>query len=154
MLVFDTSAYINGWRVHYPPETFPSVWELFEECMRDGRIIAPREVYNELETKDDDVFAWAKRLEALFVDPSEAVQAAIGPIAALIPNYGVRDLADPFVMAEAKVRGSTVVTYEGTNTITGARTKKWAEKMPGICDQLGIPCCIVPEALGMLDAKF
>ena len=60
MLVFDTSAYINGWRVHYPLATFPSIWELFEECMGDGRILASRVVYTELEAKDDDVFAWAK----------------------------------------------------------------------------------------------
>jgi hypothetical protein len=46
MLVFDTSAYLNGWRDHYPPKTFPSVWKLIEDAMVDQRIIAPREVLN------------------------------------------------------------------------------------------------------------
>ena len=82
------------------------------------------------------------------------MQAAVGPIQAYLPNPGVRDVADPFVIAEAQVRGFSVVTYEGTNTITGARTKRWAEKMPGICHKLGIPCCIVPEALAMLGVQF
>lgn len=154
MLVFDTSAYINGWRYHYPPITFPSIWELFSDCMADGRIIAPRMVYTELEDKDDEVFAWAKDRASLFVDPSEVVQAVIGPIQARFPDPGVRDVADPFVIAEAQVRGYTVVTYEGTNTITGARTKRWAEKVPGICDDLNVPCRIVPQALAMLGAKY
>ena len=52
--------------------------------------------------------------------------------------------------APAKHRGFTVVTYEGTNTLTGGRTKRWAEKMPGICQREGVPCCIVPETLEIL----
>lgn len=128
MLVFDTSAFINGWRYHYPPETFPSIWQLFDDAMADGRIIAPREVYNELREKDDVVFAWAKERAARFVDPSEAVQRAAGVIDARFPASEVRDRADPWVIAEAQVRSFTVVTYEGTNTITGARTKRWAER--------------------------
>jgi hypothetical protein len=150
VLVFDTSAYINGWRIHYRPATFPTVWERIAEAMADGHIIAPREVYNELQSKDDDVAAWAHARVQLFVEPSEAVQRKVGPIQESFKNPGVRDRADPFVIAEAEVRSFTVVTYEGTNAITGARTRRWEEKMPGICEQLGIQCRIVPEALEML----
>lgn len=82
------------------------------------------------------------------------MHAASGAIQARFPDPGVRDVADPFVIAEAQVRGFTVVTYEGTNTITGARTKRWAEKMPGICHDLEVPCCIVPQALAMLGVTF
>jgi hypothetical protein len=154
MLVFDTSAYINGWRYHYPPATFPTVWVRIGEAMDDGRIIAPREVYNELKAKDDDVFAWAKDRSGLFVEPSAEVQAEVGPIQAMFSNPGVRDRADPFVIAEAKVRRYTVVTYEGTNSFTGQRTRRWGEKMPGVCQTLGVPCRIVPEALTMLGVQF
>lgn len=154
MLVFDTSAFINGWRYHYPPATFPSVWDLFAAAMEDGRIFSPRMVLVELKAKDDDVYAWAKERSALFLDPSPEVQREIGPIQGMLPNPSVRDRADPFVMAEAKVRGFIVVTYEGTNTFTGRATKKAHEKMPGMCRTLGIGCCIVPEALAMLGARF
>jgi uncharacterized protein DUF4411 len=150
VLVFDTSAFINGWRIHYRPTTFPTVWERVAEAMAAEFIIAPREVYNELQTKDDDVAHWAHARVHLFVEPSEAVQRAVGPIQASFKNPGVRDRADPFVVAEAPVRSFTVVTYEGTNSITGARTRRWEEKMPGICEELGIQCRIVPEALEML----
>jgi hypothetical protein len=69
VLVLDTSAYLNGRRDHYPPATFPSLWELIEEAMADGRIVPPREVYRELTAKDDDLAVWAKERAGVFVDP-------------------------------------------------------------------------------------
>jgi hypothetical protein len=59
-------------------------------------------------------------------------------------NPGFRDRADPFVIAEARVRGFAVVTYEGTNTFTGQRARRWTEKMPGVCQTPRVPCRIVP----------
>lgn len=153
MLVFDTSAYINGRRDHYPVETFPSVWQLVAEAMDDGRVIAPREVLNELKAKDDETCAWAKERAERFVEPSEDVQREAGVILGMLPNPGVRDGADPFVVAEAKVRGFTVVTYEG-RSFSGVQTKNWAKRMPGICRQVGVECRTLPEALTKLGAKF
>jgi hypothetical protein len=152
MFVFDTSAYLNGWRDHYRPDTFPSVWKVIYGAMSDGRIITPREVLNELTRKDDEVAAWAKQLASLFVEPGEEVQREAGQIYAMLPNPGLRDGADPFVIAEAKVRGLTVATYEGRNF--GGPTKNWAKRMPGICQNLGVSCCTLPEALHGLGATF
>ncbi len=153
MLVFDTSAYLNGRRDHYPPATFPSVWEVVSDGMADGRIVAAREVYRELTTKDDDIAGWAKERAEVFVEPSEDVQRAAGAVYALFPNPGRRDGADPFVIAEAQVRGFTVVTYEG-RSFSGVPTRRWERTMPGICRHVGVPCCTLPEALAMLGASF
>jgi hypothetical protein len=86
------------------------VWELIGEAMADDRIITPREVFNELKAKDDETFAWARERAECFVEPSADVQREAGLILGMLPNPGVRDGADPFVVAEAKVRGLTVVT--------------------------------------------
>jgi Domain of unknown function (DUF4411) len=156
LFVFDSSAYINGWRDHYPPSTFPSVWMLIEECFNDGRVLSPREVYNELTRKDDDVAAWAKDRLPGFVEPSEAVMRAAGAIFENeLPDSGDRDAADPWVIAEARIRDLTVVTYEG-RTFSGVPTsdKRWARSMPGICNRLGVPCLTLPEALGHLGGSF
>jgi hypothetical protein len=75
MLVFDTSAFVNGRRDHYPVETFPSVWEFVAEAMEDGRIVTPREVLNELKAKDDETCRWAKERPGCFVEPSAEVQS-------------------------------------------------------------------------------
>jgi hypothetical protein len=153
VFVFDTSAYINGWRDHYPPATFPSVWGLIEQAFRDQRVISPREVYVELERKEDDVAEWAKHHPAAFVEPSEDVQRESGAIYATFPNPGIRDAADPWVIAEAKIRGLAVVTYEG-RTFSGVPTRRWDRQMPGICQHHGVVCMTLPEALGQLGGTF
>lgn len=153
MFVFDTSAYINGWHDHYPPTTFPGVWALIEQALDDSRVISPREVYTELMKKEDDVCAWAKQRVALFVDPGQATQREAGAIYATFPNPGIRDAADPWVIAEAKLRGYTVVTYEG-RTFSGAPTRRWDRQMPGICERNDVPCVTLPEALGKLGGSF
>ena len=153
MLVLDTSSYINGQRDHYPVATFPSVWTLVTEAMADGRIVPPREVYRELTAKDDDIAVWARERAGLFIDPTEDVQRATGVIYAMFSQAGRRDSADPFVIAEAQIRGLTVVTYEG-RTFSGVPTRNWERSMPGICRHVGVPCCTLPEALAMLGASF
>lgn len=154
VLVFDTSAYLNGRRDHYPPNTFPSVWDVVAIAMTEGRIIAPREVYRELVAKDDEITEWCKQLPThVFIDPIEPVQRRVGAVYARFPNPGRRDGADPFVIAEAQHRGFTVVTYEG-RSFSGVPTRHWDRTMPGICKHLEVPCCTLPEALAMLGASF
>lgn len=121
--------------------------------MQDGRIITPREVYRELLKKDDTIVEWAKERLAVFVEPSEEVQRAAGVIYSMFPGPGRRDGADPFVVAEAEVRGFTVVTYEG-RSFSGVPTTRWHRSMPGICRHIGVPCATLPEALTMLGASF
>ncbi len=154
MFVFDTSAYLNGWNDHYPPKTFGGVWDVVREATRDGRVITVREVYREILDQDDSVASWAKvELKAMVVEPSEAVQRDAGAIAAMFPQPGVRNEADPFVLAEARTRGFAVVTYEG-RSFSGPPHKKWWRTMPSVCNHLQIPCCTLPEAFAELGVSF
>jgi Domain of unknown function (DUF4411) len=153
VLVFDTSAFLNGWHDHYPPATFPSVWDVIGDAMAAGRIVTPREVYREITKLDDDVCAWAKMRAGHITDPIADVQRQAGTIVGMFPNPGVRNRADPFVVAEAQVRGLTVVTYEG-RSFSGVPTRNWARTIPGICGRLGVACRTLPEALAMLGATF
>ena len=151
MFVFDTSAYINGWHDHYPSETFPSVWDLIDAALNDGRVVGPREVFREIAKKDDDVARWVKQREDKFVDPSPEVQKLAGELQLRFPKPNVRNLADPFVLAEAQIRKFTVVTYEGRSFV--GPTKNWIKTMPGICQELKLPCKTLPEALGPLGLR-
>lgn len=153
MFCSDTSLYLNGWRYHYPPATFPGVWERIEEALKDGRIVAPREVFNELVEMDDDVTAWAKPMKAHFVEPSEPVQRRAGVIESMFPKPGIRNKADPWVIAEAEARGLTVVTYEGSS-FSGVPTKNWHRSMPGVCQHFGVKHASLAEALGQLGGPF
>jgi hypothetical protein len=153
VLVFDTSAYINGQHDHLPPATFPSVWLIIEAAIEDGRILLPREVFRELTAKDDDVAGWIRRHAGVVAEPSETVQRNAGRILQEFPRSHVRNPADPFIIAEALARGFTVTTYEG-RSFSGVPTARWARTMPGICQRFGVPCCTLPEALTMLGASI
>jgi hypothetical protein len=153
MQAFDTTAFINGRRDHYPPSTFPGVWDFIAAAMEDGRIVAVREVYRELVAKDDEIAEWVKDRSELFIDPTEEVQRAVGAVYALFPNPGRRDGADPFVIAQAQISNLAVVTYEG-RTFSGVPTRHWERSMPGICRHVGVPCLTLPEALTALGASF
>jgi hypothetical protein len=152
VLVLDTSAYINGWHHHFKPSILPSVWELVGEAIRDGRVILPREVYRELCAMDDDITKWIKQFAKHVAEPSPEVQRDAGVIQGHFPNPGVRNGADPFILAEARSRGFHVVTYEG-QSFSGVPTNRWHRTMPGICQHFSVPCCTLPEALERLGLK-
>ena len=48
MYVIDTSALLDGWARHYPPDVFPSLWSLIEEMIKVGELLSPGEVLVEL----------------------------------------------------------------------------------------------------------
>lgn len=149
MFVFDSSAFINGSRHHYHLDTMPSVWRLVEDGIDDARVIVPREVYREILDQEDEISDLLKRHESAVVEPSKEVQGRAGQLQGEFPKPGLRDKADPFVMAEAEGRSMAVVTYEGI-TFTGAPARGADKKMPAICKRLGIDCCTLPEALRKL----
>lgn len=126
---------------------------LIEAAVGDGRILGLRDVYNELVRKDDEVAEWARQRAGRFIGPVAAVQRQAGLIYESFPNPGVRDGADPWVIAEARVKGMTVVTYEG-RTFAGVPTTNWHRSMPGICRHHAVPCVTLPEALGGLGGPF
>lgn len=104
--------------------------------------------------KDDSIIDWVKPLAHVFEDPMPEVQRAVGVIyKEFSAGSGRRDSADPFVIAEARARGLTVVTYEG-RSFSGVPTRRWERSMPGICQRFSVPCRTLPEALAMLGATF
>lgn len=133
----DTSALLEAWRRQYPPDVFPKLWENLSELISLGELVATEEVKLELERKDDEVLAWAKAQEGLFVPLDEPIQEAVTEILRdhkkLIDTRRGRSGADPFVIALAKTRGLTVVTDEHP---TGSATRP---HIPDVCRALGIP---------------
>ncbi len=151
--VFDSSAFINGARHHYFPSTMGAVWRLVEEAIGDGRVIVVREVYRELCEQEDEISDLVKRHADAIVAPSQQVQRRAGQLQALFPKPGLRDRADPFVMAEAEARGGIVVTYEGI-TYTGEPARGAGTKMPALCAHEQIDCCTLAHALEGLGLKL
>lgn len=131
--VFDTNSLsaLNG----YYPNVFKSFWSQFNATVHGGDIISTREVRAELNRSGlPNVLAWANAHSAVFTTPNAAEQAFVAAILAvphfqsLIGSKAVLNgtpVADPFVIACARVNGGTVVTEE--------KLKPGAAKIPNVC---------------------
>ncbi len=136
----DTSAMIDGLERYYPEASFPALWVRVDELIADGRLYISEEVWEEIQKKDAVVKAWCdKRSKKGFVIPTDgavaqAVQHVLAASKRLVMNMKGRNRADPFVIAVARLKGSTVVTGEGSNG-TADRPK-----IPYVCGLLGVEC--------------
>ena len=65
----DTSALLEGYVRRYPPDVVPRLWdEKLDQLIDAGRLIAAFDVLEELGKRDDDVHAWAKARERMFIE--------------------------------------------------------------------------------------
>jgi len=134
----DTSALLEAWRRHYPPDVIPALWEGLDRLIQSGDLRATEEVLHELERKDDEVFEWARRHPACFVEIDAAIQPVVQAMLRdhkkLLDTRKSRSGGDPFVIALAQVNGATVVSDERR---TGSAERP---NIPDVCAALGIRC--------------
>lgn len=138
--VLDTNSFRELER--YYPDIFTTFWELFQAEVDKGDIVSVREVWRELQAcPETSVIEWAKTNSEIFRPPTPAEAAFVGQIFA-VPHFGQlisakaqttgQPVADPFLIAAAKIYGGTVITQE--------RLKPNAAKIPNVCEHFRIPC--------------
>jgi len=138
--VFDSGPLIDLFR-HYYPERFPSLWEKFNLLVSNGKIISVKEVYNEIDGKEDELARWAKQQkDGLFLPSTPEELRFVSNIfkvthfQAMIRNQERlrgNPVADPFVIARAKVLNCYIVTTEVL--------RDNAAKIPNVCEHFSIP---------------
>lgn len=134
----DTNALVDLWRRVYPIDVFPSLWKNMEELVRSGKLIAPREVLNELEQVDDELLKWVKKHRDMIIgletEQQDRVKEILRVYPTLIePNKTIPD-ADPFVIALAMTESAVVVTNE---KLAGPGGRP---KIPNVCLKYQIKC--------------
>lgn len=138
----DTSGLTFGWR-HHPRSNFPSLWNDIETTITRGLLIAPDEVLQELKRGGDDLYDWACTQYGLFIPPDPDIQSEVSAILAnpdhakLLYTQTATNLvvADPFVIATARVHGCTVISGEALMLTPSPRKNK----IPNVCADLNIP---------------
>ena len=139
--VFDTSSLSK--LKHFYPAVFKSIWTGLDSLVQSGVLISTREVSNEIERGDVDRHTnqWLKDRKEIFTTPTAdelRFVAEIFKVAHFQSLIGEKQrlqgtpVADPFVIACAKLRKGTVVTEE--------REKQNAAKIPNVCQHFGVPC--------------
>lgn len=139
--IFDTCSLSN--LKHFYPGVFKSVWAGLDDLYKMGRFVSTREVWNELQrgNPDQHVNDWLKDRKELFKTPTTAELIFVSDIFKVPHFQGLigqkqrlkgTPVADPFVIACAKIHGGTVVTEE--------ELKPNAAKIPNVCDHFSVPC--------------
>lgn len=143
--VFDLGPLRNLCLFYYP-KRFPSLWEKFNGLKQEGLLFSVREVYNEIEKKQDDLLEWAKNNKTLFLNPTSEELFFIREIfkvphfQSLIANKNLLNgnpAADPFLIACAKIHEAIVITTE--------KHKPNAAKIPNVCNHFGVGCMDLEE---------
>lgn len=144
--VFDTSSLSR--LKHFFPGVFKSIWVGLDALVLNGGLISTREVWNEIERRDVDPHtnAWLKARKQLFTTPAADELRFVAEIFR-VPHFQAligekqrltgTPVADPFVIACARMRGGTVVTEE--------RLKPHAAKIPNVCQHFDVPCMDLEE---------
>ena len=139
--VFDSDSLINLFR-HYYPERFPTLWHRFDALVSEGKLVSVKEVFNEIGSRDDLLGTWAKEQK-----PTLFTESTVEELEFVVEIFKVahfqamirkkerlrgKPVADPFVIARAKVLGACVVTQE--------KNAENAARIPNVCDHFVVPC--------------
>ena len=148
--VFDTSS-IRALQ-HFYPRVFKSIWDGLDTLVGQQQLVSTREVFNEVERQaiSAEVLTWAKNNKHIFTTPNNdelRFVATIFQVKHFQSLIGKQQqlkgtpVADPFVIAKAKIAQATVVTEEGwlrpSQTLT---PKPHAAKIPNVCAHFNVPC--------------
>lgn len=102
--IADTSALINAWGLRYPIRRFAGFWDRLDDLMDAGALRSPREVFEEIKRKDDDLHEWIKARRHMFVPVDDEQQCHVNSIVNQFPGMLAtgRNSADPWVVSLAK----------------------------------------------------
>lgn len=146
--VLDTNSFLL--LQNYYPNSFSSFWDRLDALINEDRLFSVREVFNELEylvskqhmadwiVANKSIFRAATREETAFV----AEIFAVPHFSALVGRKQLlkgSPVADPFVVASAKVNQACVVSEE--------IYKPNAAKIPNVCEYFEIDCINLEEFL-------
>ena len=148
MYVIDTNVFIQlGF---YYPSRFPTIWARIDKLAQSGTLLSVREVKNELELGNASAYIaeWVKTNRNIFRTPNEE---ELGIVKEILSDQRFRGLirresilkglpvADPFIIAAAKVHNGTVVTQENY--------KPDAARIPTVCEEFKVSCINLEEFL-------
>src|SRR3989304_6382413 len=128
----DTSSLIN--LKPFRRDVFPTIWSKLESMIKNGELIAPMEVYGEIEIGKDKIYDWCKNNKEMFKDIDECQIQKLQEVKKRYDkNYWENEInkpkwADPWVIALSICEEGIIVADE----------KKTPNRIPFIANALGI----------------
>jgi hypothetical protein len=141
--LLDSNVFITSKNFHYDIDIFPGFWEWLVDANDRGVVFSSDRVFAELKGQKDALFDWAKPLGPKFFVPfdysmANAMQDVITWTDARACSQAARTeflgVAGSFIVAHAKAKGMTVVTFELSRP-----AKQNQIFIPDACIGLGVP---------------
>ncbi len=159
LFLLDSNIFIEAKNRYYGFDFCPIFWDFIDKEINKNTILTIKEVYNELSNGNDDLTHWIKERKdsAFFISfDDEETQKEFAQIAQyVVDNFSQEEankflsVADPWLIAKAKVLEAVIVTHE---VPAPSNTKK--VKIPNICIHFGVDYTNPFNMLRKLGAKF
>jgi len=141
--IIDTSSLIEL-NKHNPRDVYLGVWKKIEYLVNSGRLLAPKEVLNEIKQIDDSLSKWAKTQNKMFIEPTvrqiEIVKDILDKYPALIKTDRKFD-ADPWVIAlaiELNTQKQKTLLAVKRIVVTEEKLRGEKIKIPFVCEKMEI----------------
>ena len=139
--IFDTNALRS--LGYYYPNRFPTIWKKIDELTEIGLLRSVKEGQREIESNCPfkHIRDWVKKHHYIFIKPTEEESKIISEIfkkeqfRGLVRKTSIikgLPVADPFIIAAAKVYFACVITQESL--------KPGGARIPTLCKELDIDC--------------
>ena len=153
--IFDNSSLSR--LKHFYPEVFVSIWTGLDDLVQQNKLVSTKEVWNEAQRGQviPFVYEWLKDRKHIFTTPEAAELRFVSEIFRVKHFHSIignkqrlngTPVADPFVIACAKIRGGTVVTEE--------ELKPNSARIPTVCQHFGIECISLEGFMKQQDWSF
>jgi len=144
----DTSSLIN--LKPFRRDVFPTIWSKLESMIKNGELIAPMEVYGEIEAGKDKTYDWCKSNKELFKDIDECQIQKLQEVKKQYDkNYWENEInkpkwADPWVIALSICEEAIIVADE----------KNMQNRIPSISSAFGLKCLELIDFLKEIGIKY
>lgn len=146
MYIVDTNIFIRSYH-EMPMDIWETFWKRITEAANAGLLFSITAVKEEIEKGNDTLKQWIKenlpsnfffKLDDDILQCYQETQewAAAQPHFKETAREDFAILADAFLIAAAKSKGATLITYEKSDMNSRKRVK-----IPDVCQALGVPYC-------------
>ncbi len=155
--LLDANVFMSAKNLHYGFDFCPAFWDWLIFEIQQGAVFSVEKVSDELKGVADELSDWAEaRDQGFFLRPDAAVFPALAEVSAWAQAQKYEpaavstflQVADCYLVAQARAGGHTVVTHEKP----AASIRKI--KIPDACIGLGIKCMTPFEMLRRERARF
>jgi hypothetical protein len=135
-----------------PRDIYTTLWHQVEALLRQGGAVVPQKAVAELSRGTDTLASWVKQTGAVY-HTDAAVIGIVAQISARHPGWvqQTKNVADPFIIATAKVLGAVVVTNERSRTIATADANL---RIPQVAAEFGVATLSTNDLFRRLGWRF